>query len=265
MFHVLVQHTGDPTLVNTLYASLAAASLLLAAGLAPRHTTHASAAATARFQAPSFVSAGAGPVAVTAADFNHDGLSDLAVANRAANTVSVLLARGNDAFSAPVSYAVGSGPVALAAGDLTGHGTADLVVADNYDATISVLMGNGNGTFRPAGRYRVPLGPQSIALLLGAEEFVQRTAFHIVHDDVETALFFEGVPHARDRRMVQLTQNFPFAQEPGLRFVKFARGEHHGHQFLDGPALAAEAAILNLVHGAEGSAADQSIDDIAGL
>ena len=50
--------------------------------------------------------AGSEPYSVAAGDFNGDGTVDLAVANFASNTVSILLGEGNGIFQSPVNYAV---------------------------------------------------------------------------------------------------------------------------------------------------------------
>lgn len=151
--------------VKRTSAYVTALSLLVIGGGCRLHPSDRGMAAGAvQFASPAWYAAGSGPVAVTAADFNHDGILDLAVANRASNTVSVLLGKGGGAFAAPVSYAAGSGPVALTTADLRGNGRVDLVVADNLGNAVSVLAGNGDGTFRAPVQYATPLGPQSIAV-----------------------------------------------------------------------------------------------------
>ena len=53
---------------------------------------------------------GYGPIAIVAGDFTGDGRLDLAVANAATSTVSVLLGNGDGTFQPQVTYAVGSDP-----------------------------------------------------------------------------------------------------------------------------------------------------------
>ncbi len=85
---------------------------------------------------------------VAAGDFNGDGIPDLAVANRADNTVSILLGNSDGTFrKAAVSPATGNTPVAVVTGDFNGDGKADLAVANNVASTVSILLGNGDGTF----------------------------------------------------------------------------------------------------------------------
>jgi hypothetical protein len=101
------------------------------------------------------------PVAVVTADFNNDGILDLAIASLTASnvpptggTVSVLLGNGDGTFQSPTSYTTGV-PYGLAVGDFNGDGILDIATADESDAvgtstTISLLLGKGDGTFNPA-------------------------------------------------------------------------------------------------------------------
>jgi hypothetical protein len=103
------------------------------------------------FQEHQDFSTGAGtqnPSWLAVGDFNRDGNLDLAVANEAGNTISILLGNGNGTFTLKSSPVVASGPVSVAVGDLNGDGILDLAVASFTGDSVSVLMGNGDGTFK---------------------------------------------------------------------------------------------------------------------
>lgn len=98
------------------------------------------------------------------ADFNHDGLPDVVMADTAighwdSDKVSVLLGNGKCGFHpAPDSpFSAGAVPWSIAVGDLNGDGAPDLVVLpygprvrDPHALAATVLLGDGRGSFRPA-------------------------------------------------------------------------------------------------------------------
>jgi FG-GAP-like repeat/Abnormal spindle-like microcephaly-assoc'd, ASPM-SPD-2-Hydin len=102
---------------------------------------------------------------VAVADFNGDGKPDVAVVDRASNTVSILLGNGDGTFAAAASYAIGVDSVAIAVGDFNGDGKLDLVTANRAAYTISVLLGNGDGTF--GNRVDYITGTEPMALAVG--------------------------------------------------------------------------------------------------
>jgi hypothetical protein len=121
----------------------------------------------------------ADPFSIVHADFNHDGIQDIAVVNQGcagcSTTVSVFLGSGKGYFSAPKTYAIAQSQGSIAAGDINRDGKVDLVVTRGGQAFVtpaavpaaaqastnddtSVLLGNGDGTFKPAVN-SVLLGP----------------------------------------------------------------------------------------------------------
>lgn len=97
-------------------------------------------------------------VAVIAADFNNDGILDLAVANETDNSVSILTGNGDGTFNLGGTRFSTSGqnPVALAAVDLDGDGNLDLAVVNQSNLTssacknngsVALLLGDGTGNF----------------------------------------------------------------------------------------------------------------------
>jgi hypothetical protein len=158
-------------------------SNMIPAGMAqkrgPRAQTNASRKARADaagsvFGVAQSYSAGFGASQSIAADFNGDGIPDLAVVNPCNSSycgsgyasVAVLIANGDGTFQAPVVYATGSfQPMSVAVGDFNGDGVADLVVASQCASSancgtgqVSVLLGNGDGTFRSPVPYSTGTG-----------------------------------------------------------------------------------------------------------
>src|SRR5713101_3928818 len=98
---------------------------------------------------------GAFPNKVILADFNGDGVLDLAIANCFSNSVSVLLGAGDGTFAPERRFGVERFPNALAIGDFNGDGVLDLVVsnAEGPFSAVSLLLGIGDGTFAPERRF----------------------------------------------------------------------------------------------------------------
>jgi hypothetical protein len=101
------------------------------------------------------------------ADFNGDGVPDLAVGGSYATTVSVFLGNGDGTFQmARLLDGVEVGELTLAVGDFNGDGMQDLAVASYHSNSVSVFLGNGDGSFQPAVNFRPANGsfPDSIAV-----------------------------------------------------------------------------------------------------
>ena len=88
---------------------------------------------------------------VRVADFNHDGIPDVAVLGK--DTVSIYLGNGQGGFSAPVVYNAGLDPTGLTVADLGHDGNLDLLIGNAY-GDVLILAGQGDGTFRPLSRRR---------------------------------------------------------------------------------------------------------------
>src|SRR5690348_10685598 len=53
------------------------------------------------------------PNTIVMADFNHDGILDVATANYGANSASILLGKGDGGFASPITYPAGGNPQGL--------------------------------------------------------------------------------------------------------------------------------------------------------
>jgi hypothetical protein len=99
------------------------------------------------------------------ADFNHDGILDMAVSDWHAGTVVVLLGAGNGSFRSEWSFPLrmpGTTPH-IAAADFNGDGIPDLAVVydDEDEDTFDVMLGNGNGSFSYAPNRSLVRDPNS--------------------------------------------------------------------------------------------------------
>lgn len=102
------------------------------------------------------------PRQIVSADFNGDGVTDLAandfaiVNNQVENSVLILLGAGDGTFT-PVSdeSVIGLETRAITVGDFNGDGRQDVVTTADR---ASILLGNGDGTFQPV-RHLPPDAP----------------------------------------------------------------------------------------------------------
>jgi hypothetical protein len=99
-----------------------------------------------RFASPVALQTASPAQVVRVADFNHDGIPDLAVLTT--NGLSIYLGTDKGGFASPVTYAVPSESSGLAVADINHDGDPDLLVGDAF-GDVLVLLGNGNGTFQP--------------------------------------------------------------------------------------------------------------------
>ncbi len=114
--------------------------------------------------------AGAGPRAMVSGDFNGDGVLDLATANAADNTITILLGNGAGGFTAATGGPIptgsplpgGSIPQSLATGDFNGDGKLDLAVVNFASNTVTVLLGTGTGQFNTAPGSPIPVGASPV-------------------------------------------------------------------------------------------------------
>jgi hypothetical protein len=100
------------------------------------------------FESVTTYAAGSIPFFVAADDFNGDGKTDVAVANRNSDNISVLTGNGDGTFAEAVNYQAGTEPSSIAVGDFNADSKLDLKVVNFGSDSISQFLGNGDGTFR---------------------------------------------------------------------------------------------------------------------
>ncbi|PBQ31003.1 hypothetical protein CNR22_04200 [Sphingobacteriaceae bacterium] len=97
-----------------------------------------------------------GPLSIVAADFNNDGLMDIATPS------SVLPGNGNGTFGTAFTFTTGTGPHGVTAGDFNNDGNMDLAVANDQTNDVSVVLGNGTGAMGPASSYVSATNPYDV-------------------------------------------------------------------------------------------------------
>lgn len=125
------------------------------------------------FQPQVQYSTSGGALAVIVADFNGDGILDLAVDSSCGDAsrcgypgqISILLGKGDGTFEPYVDYPADAFPYSVAAGDLTADGVLDLAVPDLDYSELSILLGNGNGTFGGATTFST--SNRAVGVVLG--------------------------------------------------------------------------------------------------
>jgi hypothetical protein len=96
------------------------------------------------------------PSALAIADFNGDGLPDVAVISSADNQAIVFLSQGNGSFKAGKAINAGPAPGAIVAGDFNGDGHMDMAIV-SAEGT-GIFLGKGDGTFKPVANIRNAFG-----------------------------------------------------------------------------------------------------------
>ncbi|UCE03560.1 MAG: VCBS repeat-containing protein [Candidatus Latescibacterota bacterium] len=81
------------------------------------------------------------------ADFNHDGIVDVCVANIRSNSVSVLLGNGDGTFAPQQEIRVGLQPRGITVLDADGDGDLDIVNSNSGSSNLSLLLNDGKGVF----------------------------------------------------------------------------------------------------------------------
>lgn len=106
------------------------------------------------------------PEGITTADFNNDGLADLAITDVKGSDprARIYLGNGSGGFTAGGTQTVGINPSSITANDFNSDGKIDVAVANYSDRTISILSGDGSGnllagsTFNAGTPYAVTIG-----------------------------------------------------------------------------------------------------------
>ncbi|MCB0328390.1 MAG: VCBS repeat-containing protein [Bdellovibrionales bacterium] len=102
---------------------------------------------TGELTSKSNVSSGGGGTGIVSADFNGDGILDLASAQYSNETVQVFLGNGDGSFEAQAAASFNQA-YSIATADFNGDGIFDLAVGSYGASELGILIGNGDGTFQ---------------------------------------------------------------------------------------------------------------------
>ena len=97
---------------------------------------------------------------VALADFNGDGILDIAATEEPANSVFIFLGNGDGTFQPKTTYPMNIGPYHITVGDFNQDGKKDIITSNAEGESVGVLIGNGNGTLQAAAIY--PAGGPAI-------------------------------------------------------------------------------------------------------
>ncbi len=129
---------------------------------------------------------GFGPFSVIAADFNGDGLTDLAAGSgEGAGALAVWLVSATGVFRAVGDYELAVGPTKLAAADLTGDGRAEVIVTSYVGGEVAVLIAGDRPTL-----YRIDLAGNPYGVATGDFDGDGRIDFAIANNGVEHITVF---------------------------------------------------------------------------
>lgn len=129
---------------------------------------------------------GFAPFSVIAADFNGDGLTDVAAGSgEGVGALTVWFGSAAGVFQAGGDYELAVGPTKLAAADLTGDGRAEVIVTSWIGGEVAVLAGGDGPTL-----YRIDLAGNPYGVATGDFDGDGRIDFAIANDGVEHITVF---------------------------------------------------------------------------
>ena len=126
--------------------------------------------------------AGNGPLDPVVADFNGDGVPDIAIENYTDGTESLLLGNGDGTFQTQSTFPTGTNPYAAAVGDFNGDGNPDLAISNFGSNNETILLDQVTSTATAVTRtfaFREQLAIKCSRQLPGDANFTASTSIAI--------------------------------------------------------------------------------------
>jgi hypothetical protein len=127
-------------------------------------TALAPTAAAGQFKKPVYYQSDGNVWGIVAADFNHDGILDLAFTDL--YQVGIMLGKRDGTFEA-ARYFGAPNALRLAVGDFNGDHNLDLAVVESAgtgNSSLGIFLGDGQGNFKSAGTYELGVESTSLAV-----------------------------------------------------------------------------------------------------
>ena len=109
-----------------------------------------------------------GPICIVTADFDNDGVLDLATADFFSGSISIYKGAGDGTFALlgrPLQSL--AHPFFISLGDFNGDGKPDLAECNASDNSVNVLLGNGNCTFNLSSGSPMTVGQSPFCVAIG--------------------------------------------------------------------------------------------------
>jgi subtilisin-like proprotein convertase family protein len=116
------------------------------------------------------------PVRIASADFDGNGLDDLAVVNAGSHTASFFHGVGNGQFQFVGELAIGAGPSVIELTDFDGINGIDVLISSGTSGDASILLNDGTGNFTAAGHFRAGFGLEGLGQAFDGTVFVHSLA-----------------------------------------------------------------------------------------
>ncbi len=150
-------------------------------------TNNGTVTATGGFGTQVAYAAGNGPTSIAVADYNVDGLADLAVTAETDNSVAVLLGQGPGTFGPFFELPIGTDPLSCVTADFNADGRSDLAAVNNGSNNVSVIL--NSASFTTGNGLAGTQFPNSQYIDIGLK--VKATPRLLSDDDVSLQLSFE--------------------------------------------------------------------------